>query len=261
MIANQKLSSTEIARKLVSMIQTDGLTPGDRLPSIRQLSSRFDVRPHVVRDALMQIQSLGHVIVRPRSRAIVQSQPTSAGGRDFPVLVEGGLETGAPHLFHLLEARQTLEFEMVAQAAKRRRLEDLLPCRNALDAMHAMNQTQQPQEHFEFDKRFHLSIAQLAGNPVLTAMLNSLLVALRPFLLSKAVDKFHAERTETSHREIYRALVAGDPDLARRHMQQHLQLAYDRLLLDVQSVPAKAQQASTEVTAESPSARLPQTTN
>lgn len=259
MLDVSKLSSTEIAQKLLTIIREEGLAPGDRLPSIRQLSVRFSVRPHLVRDALLQMQSMGHVVVRPRSRAVVQGVRFNVAGREFPALAEGLVETGAPHLFHLLEARQTLEFELAGQAATRRRLEDLLPCRDALDAMHAIDQTERPQEHLEIDMRFHLAIAQLADNPVLTSMLKSLLSAMRPFLLSKSVDRFHADRTAASHREIYRALVAGDPALARHHMKQHLQLAYDRLLLDIQSVPAKAN--STTVDAPPEHARLPQMTS
>lgn len=259
MIDHPKLTSPDVARKLLAIIRDEGLSQGDRLPSIRQLSARFAVRPHLVRDALLQVQSMGHVVVKPRARAVVQSPKPQVAGSGFPQLIDGSLEGGSPHLFHLLEARQTLELELVTQAAKRRRLEDLLPCRDALDAMHAIDQTQQPQEHLEIDMRFHLAIALLAENPVLTSMLKSLLAAMRPFLLSKAVDRFHADRTATSHREIYRALVAGDPDLARHHMKQHLQLAYDRLLLDIQSVPARSGSPAIDATTEQ--SRILQTTN
>jgi len=238
--AKEEVSPPDVARKLLSIIRTNGLAEGDRLPSIRQLAARFAVRPHVVRDALMQLQSMGHVLVRPRSRAIVRTTTPAFGATDLHGLADGTWDVSGTHLFHLLDARQTLEMELVSRAATRRRLEDLLPCRNALDAMQTIHQPDRPDEHLVIDMQYHLAIAQLADNPVLTSLLKSLLTALRPFLLSRAVDEYHAERTKTSHMEIYRALVAGDPELARRHLKDHLQLAYDRLLLVVQSTPAAA---------------------
>ncbi len=236
----ETLSSSAVAQRLVSLIQSDGLESGDRLPSIRQLSERFNVRPHVVRDALLQVQSLGHVIVRPRARSIVQSVAPRPDRLSFTGVTASAVASH-PHQFHLLEARLTLEMELVARAATRRRFEDLLPCRESLDFMHAIHQPERPAEHLEHDLCFHLEIARLAGNPVLTAMLESVLTALRPFLLSREVDEFHARRTKTSHLDIYRALVDGDAVLARKHLKDHLQIAYDRLLLDVKSVPMRGE--------------------
>lgn len=237
MIANLNVSSPDLVKQLLSLIRVDGLTPGDRLPSIRQLSTRFAVRPHTVRDALLQVQSMGHVVVRPRSRAVVQSLQPSLNDSEFQDSVEATLGRNDHHLFHLLEARQTLEFELVCLAARRRRLEDLLPVRDALNAMNSVHEPDRPHEYFGLDIRFHLAIARLAGNSVLTSMLKPLLTALCPFLTYKTGDAVREDQTRRSHAEIYRALVLGDPELARQQMQEHLQLAYDKLLGEVQLVP------------------------
>jgi GntR family transcriptional regulator, transcriptional repressor for pyruvate dehydrogenase complex len=235
-IVQSLASTTDVVQEVLALIQAEGLLAGDRLPSIRQLSARLGARPHVVRDALLQAQTLGHVKVVPRSRAIVQTPRTSPNGQPLAESVGAPLEYNDHHMFHLLQARQMLEFEIVRQAARRRRLEDLLPAREALTAMNAIREPHRRPEFVEHDIRFHLAIARVADNPVLTAMLRPLLTTLRPFLCQLGFDADCRDRTQRSHAEIYRALVAGDADLAHEQMQDHLRLAYDNLLGELQTV-------------------------
>lgn len=236
MIATPIAATVDVVQELLTLIQSEGLGPGDRLPSIRQLAARLGVRPHIVRDALLQVQALGHVKVVPRSRAIVQPARSAGNGHSLTEGVGETLAYSDHHLFHLLEARQMLEFEIVRQAARRRRLEDLLPAREALNAMNAIREPQRRPEFVEHDIRFHLAIARVAANPVLTGMLKPLLTTLRPFLCQLGFDADCRDRTQRSHAEIYRALVAGDPERAHQQMLGHLRLAYDNLLGELQTV-------------------------
>jgi GntR family transcriptional repressor for pyruvate dehydrogenase complex len=160
----------------------------------------------------------------------------NGGGEAFDL----GLRQVDHHLFHLLEARQLLELELVQQAAKRRRIEDLLPVREALHAMNAIHESHRRPEFAEHDLRFHLAIARVAGNPVLASMLQSLLGSLRPCLNQLPVETDCRERTARSHFEIFRALVDGDAAEARDRMHDHLRLAYDNLLGEVQSLPGES---------------------
>jgi GntR family transcriptional repressor for pyruvate dehydrogenase complex len=185
----------------------------------------------------MQAQMLGYVKVPSRSRAVVRNLRSANGEQPQADSMEAVLEGGEHHLFHLLEARQLLEFEIARQAARRRRLEDLLPIREALHAMNAIQESHRRPEYVEHDIRFHLGIAKLAANPVLTAMLRPLLTTLRPFLCRLPFDADRRDLTQRSHSDIYKALVAGDPDQALEQMQEHLRLAYDNLLDKIQTLP------------------------
>jgi DNA-binding FadR family transcriptional regulator len=232
------VSSAEVVEEVLALIRVQQLAHGDRLPSIRQLSARFGVGAHVVRDALLQAQLLGYLKVRPRSRAIVQSARPVPNGKALTDSLAMTLAQNDHHLFHLLEARQLLECEIARQAARRRRLEDLLPVREALHAMNAITEPDRRPEFVKPDICFHLAIARVADNPVLLAMLKPLLETLRPFLSRLPFEADCRDRTQRSHSEIYRALVAGDADLAHNEMQNHLKLAYDNLLGEVRTLPA-----------------------
>ncbi|HTU26072.1 MAG TPA: FCD domain-containing protein, partial [Pirellulales bacterium] len=198
-------------RELIRQIQSDRLAVGDRLPSIRDLSARLGASISAVRDALMQAQTLGLVKVRPRSGAFVQSLTYGPLVDALTGTLEAALVQVDHNLFHLLEARQWIEVELVGLAASRRRLEDLLPVRDALDAMAAGNGDEGWPSYVEADVRFHVQIARIAGNPVLTTTLEAMLGLLRPYLVRLPWTPERRERADRSHVEIYQALLAGDP--------------------------------------------------
>jgi DNA-binding GntR family transcriptional regulator len=60
---------------------------------------------------------------------------------------------------------------------------------------------------------------------------------LRPHLVDVPQDLQRRTTTDRSHIAIYEALVAGDAHRARSEMRDHLSLAYDSMLRDLQQVP------------------------
>jgi GntR family transcriptional repressor for pyruvate dehydrogenase complex len=225
---------------LIRQIQADRLAVGDRLPSIRELADRLGASPSAVRDALMQAQTLGLVKIRPRSGAFVQSLTYGPLVDALAGTLEAALVHVDQNLFHLLEARQLIEVESVGLAAKRRRLEDLLPLRDTLEAMDAATADNDRPRFVDADMQFHLQISRITGNPVLTTTLEAMLRLLRPYLLRLVWTPERRARTERSHGEIYEALLAADPVRAREAVAYHLSLAYESLLARVQAAPSAA---------------------
>ena len=220
-----------------------GLQVGDQLPSIRELAERLEVKQSTIRDALLKAESQGLVKILPRSGAFlrvsgpvgVKSPPTEVAPHEaFPRVL-----TAIEHnLFHLLDARRLIEIELAGRAAERRRLEDLLPIRQALDAMLQLPLPASRQDYVELDIRFHVEIARLSGNGVLFGIQQTLMELLRPHLNDVPRDLQRKTVTDRSHIAIYEALVAGSGERARCEMREHLSLAYDSLLRDVQASPA-----------------------
>lgn len=219
--------SGDMTRRVIDFIRTEGLTVGDRLPSIRTLASAFEVSPNIVRDALVQAQTLGLVKIHPRSGAFVQSVSYA------PLVdaLEGTLDTALMqvdhNLFHVLDARRCMEVELAGQAAARRRLEDLLPVRQSLDGM---RQSATRPDCVEHDIRFHLGIAQIAGNPVLVTILRSLLDLLRPYLNAVPWTPEARSRSDRAHVEIYQAVLDADVERTRALLGDHVSYARESLL-------------------------------
>jgi GntR family transcriptional repressor for pyruvate dehydrogenase complex len=234
MASVRRETSPDALRSILDFIREQGLAVGAQLPSIRELAERLELKPTAVRDALLRAQTMGLVRVRPRSGAFLTAlvpadTATPPAGGLFPVLT-----ADAPNVFHLLDARRLIEIELAGRAAERRRLEDLLPVRRALEAMLALPEATPRAEHVAHDIRFHVEIARLAGNDVLFAVQRTLLEQLRPHLNEVPQSLQRRSLADRSHAAIYDALVAGAPERTRTEMREHLSLAYDGLLRSIQ---------------------------
>lgn len=263
---NPNQSSISLWESIWGVVQDRGLQAGDQLPSIRELADRLEVKQTAVRDAFIKAESQGLIKILPRAGAFLRAGPTTtspivpstttthsvpytptgetASNRPtppnesaVPFTVESTLQQVEHNLFHLLDARRLVEIELAGRAAERRRLEDLLPIRLALDSMLQIPADATRPEYVDQDIRFHVEIARLAGNLVLFTMHKTLMELLRPHLDHVPRNLERRSMTDRSHVAIYEALVQGNAEKVRTEMREHLSLAYDSLLQDVQAAP------------------------
>jgi GntR family transcriptional repressor for pyruvate dehydrogenase complex len=237
-------SQQGLVRALIRHIRSDGLAVGDRLPPIRALAERFEVNGSAVRDAQIQLQTMGMIKILPRSGAFVQSVSFAPLVGAMTDTLDNALMQADPSLFHLLDARQLIEVECATTAARRRRIEDLLPIRDALaetlnaaETLDVDSSVEARKAHYDADMRFHLTIAALAGNPVLTTMLRSLLGLIKPHLVQIPWSADRKELTVNAHLEIFEALQSGDIAKVRQRMSEHTSMARDSLLKKMWSSP------------------------
>lgn len=191
------------------------------------------MKPNVVRDALLHAQTLGVVRVLPRSGAFVQSLDITPLGDALADSLHISLSAEEHNLFHVIDARTLVEVELAGLAADRRRDEDLLPLH---DAITAHGQAADPDAYVDSDHRFHLALARVAGNTVLTAYLQALLGLLRPYTRQTLQP---ARRTGTleQHAAVYQAVLDRRPEAARGAMRDHLARSRAHLLELVRTPP------------------------
>jgi len=238
--------SETIAERIAAIIREQNLQPGDRLPSIRELAETLGEKANAVRDSLLVAQAQGIVRVLPRAGAFVtpagassDAQPSAADQRKS-LPMANSLQAGHPNLFHLLDARGTVEVELALRAAKRRRLEDLEPIRRTLEEMAEIPELERRANYVELDIRFHGQIARLGGNDVLAEFAEGLLGQLRPQLNRLPWTYERRQKTDASHLAIYRSLINGDEETVRKEMSDHLRAAYDSLLHQLCTPPTAA---------------------
>lgn len=237
---------------ILALAEERQLQAGAQLPTVRELADRLGVKPSVVRDAFVRAEGRGMVRIVPRVGAFLQTSSTAARAlsgtteAELPATFSHILSRGDGNVLHLLDARRLIETELMGRAAERRRLEDLLPARHALEAMLRLPADAQRDLLVEHDVRFHVALAQLAGNPVLAAIQQTLMELLRPFLKSVPPSLERRTLTDQSHGAIYSALVEGNAEAARCAMRAHLSMAYDCLLQDLQTTPVPPSTAHAE---------------
>ncbi|GFM28804.1 GntR family transcriptional regulator [Novosphingobium sp. PY1] len=187
------------------------LVPGTKLPE-PALCELFKVSRAVIRKVLQRLEHDRIVELRPNKGAVIAA-PTPEETRQ------------------IFEARRALEVSIVEIAARRRTAQDLADLRQLLASEHELTQNPYQPTWAACAREFHLRIAAVADNPILTAYLTelmtrcSLIVALYQPLGNTACE--HAE-----HGRIVDYMEKGDVASARAEMGRHLRALEDNISLD-----------------------------
>ncbi len=220
-IQTQKLYR-HAASQIVRAIRDGALKPGQRLPSERELASVFGVSRASVREGLRALEILGMVESRRGSGSYVTA--TSELLSDEAI---GDLEEGFDPL-HFLEAREVIEGEIAAIAAKRRNLDDLSAIRAAIHDMRSATDDSSLEFSFhEADYRFHEHVAAATHNTSFVDVEKRLIWQRRRQawqLAAERVVSAPGARSEIveQHAAIQSAIEKGDGDAARRAMVAHM---------------------------------------
>ena len=216
----QRLYRT-IATQLRSLIAAGEWAGGARLPAERDLAKQLGVSRPSVREALIALEVEGVIEVRMGSGIYVQqarkrSKPSSAPDEWGPL--------------ELMRARELVEGEVAAQAAKHARRADIAAMGQAIEQMRtAAKDGIVPREG---DEAFHVAIASACGNEVLCDTVNQYWRARHAPLFARLGDYFENPRSwraaVAEHEAVLCAIAAKDSAGARSAMQQHLKKAFNR---------------------------------
>jgi DNA-binding FadR family transcriptional regulator len=213
--------ASAVLRHLRQIITDDGLRPGDRLPTERDLAARTGVSRAAVRSALDGLEA-GGVVLRHVGRGtfLAPDESTPAvGARVEPSPAE------------IMASRLALEPELMPLAVASATSADLAEMQRCLERGAAAATS----EEFErWDTALHHSFALATHNAVLINV-SSLLIAARrqPVWGSLKRRTFNAERHRcyrTEHENIVVALRERDPQAAREAMREHLRHVRTTLL-------------------------------
>ena len=210
----------EIADRLERLILSGELRVGDPLPSERALMERFGVGRPAVREALLSLERAGLIAISGGERARV-IRPTPAG-------MVAGLDAAVRHWLaepagarHLQDARKLLETGLARQAAEAADPADIERLRQAL-AANAAARTHMA-EFERTDVAFHYVIAEVARNPIFTAVFQAMTGWLTEQRATTLRLPDTAEGAYASHCRICDAIAAHDPDAAATAMRRHLE--------------------------------------
>jgi DNA-binding FadR family transcriptional regulator len=221
---------------LMDFMRQQGYGPGDRLPPIRELSTKLGFGRNAIRDGLLEAQTLGFVKIEPRLGVFVQELGAEGRADESASGLEKVLTQEGQNLFHLVDARLLVEVELAGEAARTRRAEDLLPLRQALEAVLGCRDDRLA--FIKADEAFHLTIARIAGNRVLFLFLQTLLRMLRPAKMNVLLSSEGREHTDREHQQLFQGIVEGDADRARATMRAHMGTGRSLLLEFVRTMPA-----------------------
>ncbi len=209
----------EIARRLEGQILDGRLQPGDSLPSERDLMERHGVGRPAVREAMMSLQKAGLIavvngerarVVRPSPRTLVGELGTAAR---YLLSRDGGIR-------EFQQARLFFELGLARHAATLATVDDLDRLERALAANQA---ALVDMDAFALtDVAFHFALAEIPRNSIFVALHVALAEWLTEQRSSTLQRRGAARKALRSHRAIFAAVSARDPDGAEAAMREHL---------------------------------------
>lgn len=217
---NQEIQN-EIISKIRDLMNYKNLEPGDKLPSERMLSEKFEVSRSNVREAIHKLEFYGLLVSKPQSGTFV----ADIGQVAMNGMIEDILRLEEPDFKSLVETRILLELKTVRLAAMRRTDEDLKQMEEALEAY--TEKVLNNQDAVQEDLLFHLAIAKASGN----STMNTFMLIITPEIITN-FEKYHvcdknlAFRGIEEHKDIFHAIKEQDPQLAKAKMKVHFKTLY-----------------------------------
>jgi len=214
-----------IQKKIISniryLINLKNLEPGDKLPSERMLSEKFEVSRSNVREAIQKLEFYGLLNSIPQSGTFV----ANIGVIAMNGMIEDILRLEDPDFKSLVETRILLELKTARLASLRRTDKDLVELKVALEAY--KEKVLNGEDAVQEDLLFHLAIAKASGN----SSMNNFMLIIIPEIITNfekyhVCDKGMAHEGIKEHQAIYKAIEKGDPKLAKQKMKDHFKVLY-----------------------------------
>lgn len=220
----------QVLEQVEEQIVKGRLRPGDRLPPERQLAETLGVSRSAVREALRVLESMGVISAStgsgPSAGSIIVGESTPALG----TLLRLHVALASYSQSEVMEVRVQLERWAAREAAVRAEGDAL---KELQDIVAQMRQPNIPPDRFnELDTAFHVTIAAISGNGLLSTMMQ----ALRDAVHREMVHVFATlddARTVIGdlceeHQAILDAIVASDAERAAGLVQAHIENFYAR---------------------------------
>jgi GntR family transcriptional repressor for pyruvate dehydrogenase complex len=214
-------TQNEIISKIRDLMNYKNLEPGDKLPSERMLSEKFGVSRGSIREAIQKLEFFGLLKSKPQSGTFV----ADIGQIAMNGMIEDILQLEDPDFKSLVETRILLELKTVKLASLRRTEEDMIVLQKALDAY--KEKVLNGEDAVQEDLLFHLAIAKASGN----STMNTFMLIITPEIITN-FEKYHvcdknlAQKGIQEHQDIFNAIKAQNPKMAKAKMKIHFETLY-----------------------------------
>ncbi len=215
-----------VVQHVRGLIERGELRPGDRLPAERELAVQLGVSRPSVRAGLRSLAAIGVLQTRHGAGTFITDGPPTLGSEPLSFLA-------ALHGFtrdEMFEARRALEVGVAGLAAERANDEQIATIAEEITGMFAA--LDDPQTFLIHDIRFHRSVAEASGNPILASLVEMVSALFYEQRRKTAQHGRDLKESAHLHRAIYHAIRAHDPKRASAAMSEHLSVAQQAQALE-----------------------------
>lgn len=207
-------SLEDTTARLMQTIRLGVVSPGEALPSERELAVRFSVSRDTVREAIRELSDTGYLVSRRgRYGGTFVSDPLPE-----PPVAPANPPTAA-ELDDLIGLREILEVG-AARAAAARSLD--AEARGTLWTRLGEVAAASTADYRRHDSRLHLTVGEIAGLPSLVTLLADNRSRINELLDSFPLLPRNIEHSNRQHEAIVLAILAGDEEAAADATREHL---------------------------------------
>ncbi len=204
--------SEKVRNALEDLIASGALAPGSRLDE-ETLAARFGVSRTPVREALLQLASIGLVETRPRQSATVATLTVSTIIESFEFNVE-------------------LESIAARMAARRMMTEERAALDSLVKRMRRLVERREMDRYVALNRHFHEMLYAASHNRYVHTQARSIFARLAPYRRQILLRPGQLGVSQMQHERIAAAVLVGDAEAADLAMREHTSLS-DGSFLDV----------------------------
>lgn len=212
-----KSRSESLREQLEEMIAVGVFAPGQHLDET-ELANKFGVSRTPIREALIQLASMGLVVIRPRRGAVVA-------------------ELGPQQLVEMFEVMSELEATCGRLAARRMTPVEQAQMVAAHEACQQARDASDPDEYYYKNEAFHESIYAGSHNQFLIEQTRSLYRRLRPYRRLQLRVRDRVNTSYSEHDGVVQAILQGDGERTATLMREHVMIQGQRFADLMVSLP------------------------
>ena len=212
----------DVASQIEEAILDGQLEVGQRLPSERTLAEVFEVSRRTLREALRIVESKGLIAIR-NTGITVRVKTMDKVSQSLSL----ALRTHQISWKDIAQVRAELDANIAGHAAREARPKDIAVLEAIFTQASELSSMEKPPwtDYFKLDRKFHLVLAKITGNPVYELLLLPFLDNLEKYYeayLPKATA-FCADNTANIGATV-EAIKKHDTAAARRAAAEHLEI-------------------------------------
>jgi DNA-binding GntR family transcriptional regulator len=216
--------SAALREAIEEMIAVGSLSPGQHLDET-ELAQQFGVSRTPIRETLIQLASMGLVVIRPRRGAIVA-------------------ELGPQQLVEMFEVMSEMEATCGRLAARRMTAEEQQALLAAHQACKEARDAEEPDAYYYKNEVFHEAIYTGSHNQFLIEQTRNLYRRLRPYRRLQLRVRNRLANSYDEHDGVVQAILGGDGDLAAQLLRDHVMIQGQRFADLMASLPQLTQKSA-----------------
>ena len=200
--------------KILNMIKTEELKPNDKLPTVDELSIKFNVGRSTIREALKVLSAQNIVVSKQGSGTFISKEQ---GIVKDPLGIEY-ISEDINVIFDMITFRLIFEPEMAAMAAQFATRKDVQAIKQACDNVEELIKLDK--DYHQEDADFHVAIAKASGNGIIQKITQVIHSSIKKNIFM--TDNKLSNDTIIYHRRMAECIENGDSSGAKYAMINHL---------------------------------------